>query len=122
MTSILAGQPILIVEDEFIIALDLASSFQAAETRAVIASSLSQAMALIDRHSWAGAVVDYRLNREDCAPLCERLLQREIPFVIYSGLPEFSVPSGGVYIPKPANPDDIVRVVEEIAAHPHQAA
>jgi DNA-binding response OmpR family regulator len=117
MTSCLAKRPILIVEDELLIALDLADSFQAAGAYAITALSLSQAFELLDGHDWAGAVLDFRLDEQDCSPLCEWLHSLAIPFVICTGLDDITGPAvKGVQVMKPANSDEIVRILERLAA------
>jgi DNA-binding response OmpR family regulator len=122
MTSILAGRPILIVEDEPFIALDIADSFETAGAVAMTAFSLKQALELLEGHDWAGAVVDYWLD-EDGSQVCERLHKRAVPLVIYTGFDEVTgTCAKGVQIAKPANPDDIVRIMEQLAAPRHQPA
>jgi DNA-binding response OmpR family regulator len=123
MTSCLAKRQILIVEDELLIALDLADSFQAAGAHAITALSLSHAFELLDGHDWAGAVLDFRLDEQDCSPLCERLHSRNVPFVICIGLDEVTGPAAkGVQIRKPVNSEDVVRTMEQLAAPRHEPA
>ena len=122
MTSILAGRPILIVEDEPFIALDIASSFETAGAVVITAFSLERALELLENHDWAGAVVDYGLDGRDSA-ICEWLHKRAVPLVICTGFDEVTgACAGGVQIAKPANADDIVRVMERLAASRHQPA
>jgi DNA-binding response OmpR family regulator len=122
MTSILAGRPILIVEDEPFIALDIADRFETAGAVAMTAFSVKQALELLEGHDWAGAVVDYGLDG-DGSQVCERLHKRAVPLVIYTGFDEVTgTCARGVQIAKPANPDDIVRIMEQLATPRHQPA
>ena len=84
MTSILAGRPILIVEDEPFIALDIADSFESVGAVVMTAFSLE----LLEGYDWAGAVVGYGLDGRDGSEVCEWLHKRAVPFVIYTGFDE----------------------------------
>jgi DNA-binding response OmpR family regulator len=123
MTSILAGRPILIVEDEPFIALDIANRFETAGAVVMTALSHDRALELLEGYDWAGAVVDYGLDGRDGSQVCERLHKRAVPLVIYTGFDEVTgTCAKGVQIAKPANPDDIVRIMEQLAAPRHQPA
>jgi hypothetical protein len=90
----------------------LASHVSAAGAQAVTAFSLSQALELIEGRPWAGAVLDYWLDGQDCSPLCQQLLNRAIPFIIHTGYQDVIGPYPmGLKIEKPANADDIVRTL-----------
>ena len=75
---------------------------------------------MLERYDWAGAVVGYGLDGRDGSQICERLHKRAVPFVIYTGFDEITgACATGVQITKPANPDDIVRTIEQLAASRH---
>ena len=115
MTSILAGRPILIVEDEPIIALDIADCFETAGAVVMTALSQHRALELLDGYDWAGAVVDYGLDGGD-SQICNWLHKRAVPLVICTGFDDVTgACAKGVQIAKPVNPDDIVRIMEQLA-------
>ena len=81
----LAGRLILIVEDEPLIALDLQSAFERAGAHVITTSALRNAVSLVEEDGLSAAVLDHALGDGNSSHLCERLTQRGIPFVIYSG-------------------------------------
>lgn len=82
----LQGQRVLIVEDEVLIAMDLADAFEAAGASVHHARTLTQGMALAEGHAIDAAVLDVNLGRgETCAPIAEQLIGRGIPFALHSG-------------------------------------
>jgi DNA-binding response OmpR family regulator len=113
MTSQLAGHSILIVDDDFVIAFDLADAFACAGARAVRSGSLYEALRLVEAETWAAAVLDHILAEGDGSELCERLTEREVPFVLYTGRTRLDGACGsGVQVFKPANPEKLVELVE----------
>ena len=72
----LSGRSILIVEDELIIALDIASAFEAAGVVVSAASNLGEAMRLVKRDKLSAAVVDFGLGGENAEALVGRLNER----------------------------------------------
>lgn len=78
---------ILIVEDEMLIALDLASQLESAGFRIVgPAQSVAEAIELLDAApSCNAAVLDVNLGRESAEPVAHALNARGIPFVVLSG-------------------------------------
>jgi DNA-binding response OmpR family regulator len=113
----LQGQWILIAEDEAMIGLDLQDAFEAAGAHVALSFSLEQAMALLDKRRWAGAVLDYALCEKDCTPLCEWFLARQIPFLICSGYESVSMPcSRGIRLVKPATAEEVVHTMTVLVA------
>lgn len=117
ITSPLQGCWILVAEDDGLISLDLQLTIEAAGAHVVPAFSLAQAFAVLDRHRWAGAVLDYALCDGDCTPLCELLIERRVPFIICSGYDAVSDPcSRGVQIKKPATANEVVETLVALVA------
>ena len=81
----LAGRSIVIVEDEPNIALDIATAFQNAGAQVTTTTTLDHAKTLVEHDGLAAAVLDHGLGNGNSSSLCERLAERGIPFVIYSG-------------------------------------
>ena len=80
--------PILIVEDNLYLALDLSSAVEEMDGRVVgPASSVAEALALLMTHPVAAAIVDCQLGADDAAVLARHLAERRVPFVIHSVAP-----------------------------------
>lgn len=87
----LSGRRILIVEDDFLIASDLASYF--AQLGAEIvgpAGTLAEGLQLVEEAE--AAVLDINLRGETSFPLAEALLVRNVPFVFFTGFAAIGVP------------------------------
>jgi DNA-binding response OmpR family regulator len=78
---------ILIAEDEVLISMDIENTFKDAGARVRICSTVEDALvvAVAEHPDLAAAVVNHALHDGESSPLCERLKQREIPFVLFSG-------------------------------------
>ena len=83
---------ILIVEDEPMIAMDLAQAFERAGAGIAVTSSLRHALILVEDQNLSAAVLDHVLSDGDSSPLCRRLEERGLPFVVYSGLGKLGGP------------------------------
>jgi CheY-like chemotaxis protein len=82
----LAGKRLLVVEDEFLIALDIESILQGAGAEVETANRVEQALALIKTSgSFDAAVLDHKLERETSAAIAERLQADGVPFVFLTG-------------------------------------
>jgi DNA-binding response OmpR family regulator len=115
MRSELVGHAILVVEDEPLIALDIADTLEHAGAHVSISYRLSEALGTIDAHHWSGAVLDYELPDGDCAPLCQRLGARGVPFVVHTGHDELPrIYLGGVCVYKPASGAMLVETLEQL--------
>ena len=83
------------------------------------ACTLDRALHLVEHAGLSAAVLDYGLADNDCGSLCERLQERRIPFVIYSGYrivkDKFQ---DAVIIPKPAALSDVVEAVSALLRAP----
>jgi CheY-like chemotaxis protein len=77
--------PILIAEDNLYVALDLSNAVEDRDGRVVgPASTVFEALGLLERHHVAAAIVDCQLGDRDAAPLARLLAQRRVPFVIHT--------------------------------------
>lgn len=86
MNRTLAGCVILVVEDEPIIALDVVTGLRDAGARVLAARTLEDALRMAELPELTAAVLDHRLSEGDTSEICERLMARNIPFVLYSGM------------------------------------
>lgn len=108
----LAGRLILVVEDEPIIVMDVVQVLQAAGATVSRARTLSDALCKVECPTLSAAVLDHALNGGDASQICERLDQRSIPFVVYSGYDYVEGPcSEGEHVRKPVPPKVLVEAV-----------
>ena len=111
----LHGRSILIVEDEPLIALDIAQAFEDAGAEIVVTSTLHHALVLVEHDGLSAAVLDHALHDGDSSPLCQRLDQRSLPFVIYSGLGKLhGACANGVQVAKPEDPKALVVIIANL--------
>jgi DNA-binding NtrC family response regulator len=115
MGAILTERLVLIVEDELLIAMDLAQTFERAGARVTTTNSLREALQLVESDNLAAAVLDHALRDGNSLQLCERLKERDIPFVLYSGHSEIeSACHGAPFVAKPSKTELLVSMVEEL--------
>nr|WP_276540689.1 response regulator [Stenotrophomonas chelatiphaga] len=82
----MAGKRVLVAEDEYNIAMFLVEYLQMKDVDVVgPAGNLKALDALVDAHAIDGALLDINLGGELVYPLADRLLERNIPFVLTSG-------------------------------------
>ncbi|MEO6386873.1 MAG: response regulator [Croceibacterium sp.] len=83
----LGKQPVLIVEDEFLIALELASEVEAMDGCVVgPAASVADAIAILDQQPVSAAILDANLTDRDVTPLAIALAELGVPFVVHSAV------------------------------------
>jgi DNA-binding response OmpR family regulator len=75
--SKLNGREVLIVEDEPLIAMEIAQAFRKAGAFTTITSTLKQALTLVEHDGLAVAILDHVLRDGDSTRLCERLTDRK---------------------------------------------
>jgi CheY-like chemotaxis protein len=80
------NKPILIVEDECFVALDLATAVEDWQGQVVgPAATVVEALHLLEIERIAGAILDAELLDRDVTPVALALARQGIPFVIHSG-------------------------------------
>ena len=111
MNRLLQGLRVLVVEDEPIIALDLAQTLS--DAGAVVtgpAHRVAAAMDFLDRATPDLAVLDWRLETETTSPVAHRLTALAVPFLFHTssrGHPEAAHP-GITIIDKPTRPEQLI--------------
>jgi DNA-binding NtrC family response regulator len=88
---VLDGARLLVVEDEFIILLELEAVLLDAGAAAVrLCGTVDQALKLAEsaEEPFGAAILDVRVGRADIAPVARALNRRGIPFVFYTGQTE----------------------------------
>ena len=89
----LSGMRFLIVEDEFLILLDIQSTLEAAGAKSVVtASRVQDALNAIADSEKSGdtfdaALLDLKLDHDNSAPIAERLASIGVPFIFLTGAP-----------------------------------
>jgi DNA-binding NtrC family response regulator len=112
----LTDKPVLIVQDNFYLALDLAAAVERLDGRVVgPAGSLNEALNLLEREQVAAALIDAELTGGGVGPLVRALAERRLPYVIQASAqlpPEIMMiePAAPVLI-KPIQSLDIVSIL-----------
>lgn len=106
---------LLIVEDEALIAADIAASVEEAGYAALVVPSTAQAHQALREGAIVGAILDFRVADGETGSLARCLKQIDIPFVIVSGSPERELAGAGIererIFSKPAH---FPRVIERL--------
>ena len=118
VASTLAHRRVLLVEDEYFIAVELHDAFEARGAEVIgPAATVKDALALVaGAGPLDGAVLDINLRGEMAYPVADALLTRSVPFVFTTGYDEAVIPprfAGITRCEKPANP---LKVAEALFA------
>lgn len=110
--SRLAGRRVLLVEDEYFIADEMACSFEASGAEVVgPVGSVQSALDLIaEAERLDGAVLDVNLRGDKSYPVADSLLARGVPFVFATGYDAISIPARYAHVTrceKPVDPEKI---------------
>ncbi len=112
---ILDGLTLLVVEDEPLIAMDIAMAFESSGAHITSTNTLKHAVLLVEHDGLSGAILDHALPDGDSSILCARLKERGVPFMIYSGYEKVEgACEGAPHLSKPATPDMIVAAMVDL--------
>ncbi len=116
--SALSALRILIVEDEYYLAADLAHALrqEGAEVLGPI-GTLDEAARVVERERFDCAILDINLRGDMAFPLADRLEQTGIPFIIATGYNSSSLPerfSAVRRVEKPFNPAEVIAAIPGI--------
>ncbi len=119
----LVGKRVLVVEDEYMIADDLASELRLAGAEVVgPAASLPQAMRAVGHGARLdAAVLDINLRETLAYPLVDRLIEADVRVLITSGYDEAMIPERYRHLPrceKPVSPARLLRAIEGLWQEP----
>jgi CheY-like chemotaxis protein len=82
----LRGVRVLVVEDDSLLAMDLEATLVHAGAVVVdLCQTLDEAMLRADAGDFAVAVLDFGLGSETVSPVARQLVNRGVPFVLYTG-------------------------------------
>jgi DNA-binding response OmpR family regulator len=114
----LDGRLILIAEDEPLIALHIQQILEEEEgARVLLTNTLDDALRGANDPDLCAAILDHKFKDGDSSAVCERLNERSIPFVLYSGLDYIEGPcEEGVQVKKPASISEIVTSLKTLLA------
>jgi two-component sensor histidine kinase len=114
----LSGKRVLIVEDEPLIALELAAMLEGARAHIVgPARSMRQARELIHEQTLDAALLDINLAEERTDELAAALLRRKVPFAFISGYGRETLPptfQTAVLVAKPFRPEEVIATLGEL--------
>jgi DNA-binding NtrC family response regulator len=115
MVPALAGRRILIVEDEYYLAADLAESLRAWGAAVVgPVGSYDEAVAAVEAAGFDTVVLDMNLRGETSHKLAEKLDELAIPYLIATGYSAESLPErlrGKPRIEKPFRPERVAEIL-----------
>ena len=114
----LRGRSILVVENELLIAMDIAQALESAGANATMTTTVRHALILIEHDGLAGAIMDHGLT-DGGSTHCVRLKERGIPYLSYSGYdPVPGASPDAPHIAKPVSMDVLMSAMEELLAGP----
>ncbi|ACL62972.1 response regulator [Methylobacterium nodulans] len=109
---------VLVVEDEYLLAYDLARALQKLGAFVVgPVPELEQVLALPADEPMDAAVLDVNLKGQFVFPLADALREDGVPFVFATGYNESAIPGAHKDVPrweKPFKPEDLTRALPEI--------
>jgi DNA-binding response OmpR family regulator len=111
----LRGARILIVEDEYYIADDMAAALrlQGAEVLGPV-GTVDEAFVIVSEGAFDCAILDMNLRGDMAYPLADRLTEAGVPFVIATGYNSASLPDRFSAVPrveKPVDPEVVLAAV-----------
>jgi CheY-like chemotaxis protein len=110
----LKGRRLLVVEDEYIVAADLAASLESLGAEVIgPAASVQEALSFVQKDGVPldGAVLDINLRNERVYPVADMLRARGIPFVFTTGYDAVAIPSAYAQVPRCEKPVDRTQLV-----------
>lgn len=126
IASALKDRRILVVEDEFFIAMDMTNTLQSAE--AIVlgpAGRVGASLELVEREpEICAAVLDVNIGGETVYPVADALLERSVPFIFATGERPDTIPQRFADVPvcqKPVDPADLVQRLTDVLLRGREA-
>src|SRR3954471_24322763 len=117
-TEKLCGQHVLIVEDEYFLAQDLADYLQDLGVEVLgPVGTVAEALNLLESAEVQGAILDVNLRGERVYPVAYVLRQKHVPFVFASGYGGELEPSVYGDVPRCIKPVDFSLLAKTLADH-----
>jgi CheY-like chemotaxis protein len=115
---------ILVVEDEFVVALAIERTLAALGHHPVIGgASLEEALRGSELPDLDAALLDVNIHGGPVWPAVRRLVERDVPILLVTGYGESSIDPAWRHLPRCAKPFDeaeIVRFVDELSSQPRR--
>lgn len=90
----MTGKRILVIEDEFLIALEITAALEQGGFSSVEqAASEKEALKRITEERWDGVIADANLNGRSIDRIASLLGQRSIPFIVVTGYGKDTLPA-----------------------------
>ena len=117
MEGSLTGRLILVAEDEPLIALDITLAFEEEGAWVIRAHTLDEALRGVENPALSAAILDHALSDGDTTKVCQRMKERNIPFVTFSGYDDLvGIYREGPHVKKPASISVLVAAVKGLLA------
>ena len=112
----LRGLRVLVVEDEFLLAIAVEENLRAAGCVVVgPIGALGPAIAAARTETFAAAVIDMNLNGTMAYSLADQLAERGIPFLLLTGFDRADLPERLRTAPRITKPYDPMALVDQLA-------
>ena len=113
----LEGLCVLVVEDEFLLAMELEALLEQRGCRVLgPVATIDRALAVLDHHRPAAAVLDVNLKGKRATPIAAALQDRGVPFVLVTGYSDVQLNEpelkGQPRLEKPINRQKLLRTLE----------
>jgi DNA-binding response OmpR family regulator len=109
---------VLVVEDEFFIAQEIADELAAANIEVLgPCPTVQKALALLDSNHCDAAILDVSLRNENSMAVVQALTDRGIPFIVLTGFSQAQLPqeiAGAPVLTKPLNAQALIRELQRI--------
>jgi DNA-binding NtrC family response regulator len=116
MTEQLRGLSILIVEDEFFIAMQVANAIKCCGGSVVgPVADIEKARNLVQRETVNGVILDLQLKGETSLPFADELMSRGTPVILATGYAQSHLPERYSDLPqltKPVSETALIQLVE----------
>ncbi len=116
----LAGRRILVIEDEPLLALEIAGTLAAAGIEVLgPAGTIEEALRLVESATPDGALVDANLHGAPVQEIAAALTRQQVPFSFVTGYGRESLPRafrGAVMVAKPFTPEQLLEAVRGFAS------
>jgi CheY-like chemotaxis protein len=109
----LSGLAVLLVEDEYLVALDAEEILKGLGVGNIrVASNYQEALHCVEHESFDVAILDVNLNGTHSFPLCEILIRRQKPYLFASGYNlDKRQEAGPAYVAKPYDRESLKRAL-----------
>ena len=119
VAPVLKDRRILVVEDEYLIAMDLEITLQSAQATVLgPAGRVREGLDLVAREpEICAAILDVNIGGETVYPVADVLLKRSVPFLFATGEHPDTIPqrfAGVTVCQKPASPENLVQCVSDL--------